>query len=49
LATAFDYRAFHDVVLGGKVFLPVLTARIERWIESRKAATPEGRLALSTR
>lgn len=41
LGDAFDYRAFHDVVLGGgSLPLPVLTARIERWIESRKAATP---------
>jgi uncharacterized protein (DUF885 family) len=33
-----DYRAFHDVVLGGgSVPLPVLEARVRRWIASEKA------------
>jgi len=37
LGPAFDYRAFHDVVLGGgAVPLPVLEANVRRWIETRK-------------
>lgn len=33
LGSKFDYRAFHDVVLGGgSVPLPVLQARVRRWI-----------------
>ncbi|NDC79285.1 MAG: DUF885 domain-containing protein, partial [Chitinophagia bacterium] len=40
LGEAFDYRAFHDVVLGGgSLPLPVLSARVERWIEASKAQT----------
>jgi len=37
LGPAFDYRAFHDVVLGGgAVPLPVLEANVRRWIQTRK-------------
>jgi uncharacterized protein (DUF885 family) len=40
LGSNFDYRAFHDVVLGGgSVPLPVLEARVRRWIESEKAGS----------
>ncbi|MDZ4761992.1 MAG: DUF885 domain-containing protein [Alphaproteobacteria bacterium] len=38
LGEKFDYRAFHDVVLGGgSVPLPVLEARVRRWVETQKA------------
>ena len=37
LGAKFDYRAFHDVVLGGgSVPLPVLETRVKRWIEATK-------------
>jgi uncharacterized protein (DUF885 family) len=37
LGAAFDVRAFHDALLdGGSVPLPVLEAKIERWIESQR-------------
>jgi len=37
LGDKFDYRAFHDVVLGGGALpIPVLEARVHRWIEMRK-------------
>ena len=40
LGPKFDYRAFHDVVLGGGAMpLPVLQARVRRWIEAQKSAT----------
>jgi uncharacterized protein (DUF885 family) len=40
LGPRFDYRAFHEVVLGGgSVPLPVLEARVRRWIASQKSAT----------
>jgi uncharacterized protein (DUF885 family) len=40
LGPRFEYRAFHEVVLGGgSVPLPVLEARVRRWISSRKSAT----------
>jgi uncharacterized protein (DUF885 family) len=39
LGDKFDYRKFHDVVLGGGALpLPVLQARVHRWIEREKAA-----------
>jgi len=40
LGPTFDYRAFHDVVLGGgSMPLPVLEARVRRWIAAvQKAA-----------
>jgi uncharacterized protein (DUF885 family) len=39
LGQGFDYRAFHDAVLtGGSLPLPVLEARIDRWIAARKSA-----------
>jgi uncharacterized protein (DUF885 family) len=38
LGSAFDIRAFHDVVLGdGAVTLPMLRAKVERWIASTKS------------
>ena len=38
LGSAFDLRAFHDVVLDdGPVTLPMLRAKVERWIATRKA------------
>jgi uncharacterized protein (DUF885 family) len=41
LGSRFDLRAFHDAVLsGGAVTLPVLDARIEAWIASRKGDSP---------
>jgi uncharacterized protein (DUF885 family) len=37
LGAKFDYRAFHDVVLGGgAVPLPVLESRVRRWISETK-------------
>ena len=37
LGKDFDYRAFHDTVLGGGAMpLPVLEARVTRWIERQK-------------
>ncbi len=37
LGDKFDYRAFHDVVLsGGSLPLPVLQARVRRWIAAQK-------------
>ena len=37
LGDAFDIRAFHDeVLLPGAMPLPVLDARINRWIEAQK-------------
>ena len=36
LGNAFDLRAFHDAVLeNGSIPLPVLEARIDRWIEEQ--------------
>jgi uncharacterized protein (DUF885 family) len=38
LGPRFDYRAFHEVVLGGgSVPLPVLEGRVRRWIASQKS------------
>jgi uncharacterized protein (DUF885 family) len=40
LGPKFDYRAFHDVVLGGgSVPLPVLEARVRRYIEASREAS----------
>jgi len=37
LGEKFDLRAFHDTVLdSGSIPLPVLEAKIDRWIESRR-------------
>jgi uncharacterized protein (DUF885 family) len=37
LGAKFDYRAFHDVVLGGgSVPLPVLEGRVRRWIDASR-------------
>jgi len=39
LGAKFDYRRFHDVVLGGgSQPLPVVEASVKRWIASQKAA-----------
>ena len=39
LGPKFDYRAFHDVVLtGGGLPLPVLEARLRRWMLAQKTA-----------
>jgi uncharacterized protein (DUF885 family) len=38
LGDKFDYRKFHDVVLGGGALpLPVLQARVHRWIAAQKS------------
>jgi uncharacterized protein (DUF885 family) len=37
LGSDFDIKTFHDTVLGsGALPMPVLQAKIERWIESLK-------------
>ena len=39
LGDKFDYRTFHDTVLGGGALpLPVLQAKVRRWIEAQKKA-----------
>ena len=39
LGPAFDYRRFHDVVLGGgSLPLPVLESRVRRWIAQQSPA-----------
>jgi uncharacterized protein (DUF885 family) len=41
LGSAFDIRGFHDVVLNdGPVTLPMLRAKVERWIAEEKAGGP---------
>ena len=43
LGDKFDYRAFHDVVLGGGALpLPVLEGRVKRWIEKVKTPVAAG-------
>jgi len=38
LGNDFDYRGFHDTVLGGgAVPLPILEARVMRWVDSVKS------------
>lgn len=38
LGDKFDYRTFHDAVLGGGALpIPVLEAKVRRWIEKQKA------------
>jgi uncharacterized protein (DUF885 family) len=37
LGERFDIRVFHDTVLGGGALpMPVLQAKVRRWIEARK-------------
>jgi uncharacterized protein (DUF885 family) len=39
LGARFDYRAFHEVLLGGGALpLPVLETRVDRWVEQAKRA-----------
>ena len=39
LGDKFDIRKFHDTVLGGGALpMPVLEAKVRRWIEAEKAA-----------
>jgi uncharacterized protein (DUF885 family) len=39
LGAKFDYRTFHDTVLGGGALpIPVLQAKVRRWIERQKSA-----------
>lgn len=39
LGAKFDYRTFHNTVLGGGALpIPVLEAKVRRWIEKQKAA-----------
>jgi uncharacterized protein (DUF885 family) len=39
LGDKFDYRTFHDTVLGGgSLPIPVLEAKVHRWIDAQKAA-----------
>jgi uncharacterized protein (DUF885 family) len=41
LGDKFDIRKFHDTVLGGGPLpMPVLEAKVRRWIETEKAAAP---------
>lgn len=43
LGDKFDYRAFHDTVLGGGALpLPVLEMRVKRWIEKVKTPVAAG-------
>ena len=37
LGDKFDYRTFHDAVLGGGALpMPVLQAKVRRWIEAQR-------------
>lgn len=41
LGPRFDYRSFHDAVLGGGAMpIPVLEGKVRRWIEQQKGAKP---------
>ena len=43
LGQSFDVRTFHDLVLGaGAVPMPMLHARVERWIEGQLASSTAG-------
>lgn len=43
LGDKFDYRTFHDTVLGGgSLPMPVLQAKVRRWIETQTAAPAAG-------
>jgi uncharacterized protein (DUF885 family) len=42
LGAKFDYRSFHDAVLGGGALpLPVLEAKVRRWIEREQRVSHE--------
>jgi uncharacterized protein (DUF885 family) len=46
LGDKFDYRTFHDTVLGGGALpMPVLQAKVRRWIEAQKAAPAAAKAA----
>jgi uncharacterized protein (DUF885 family) len=43
LGDKFDYRSFHDTILGGGALpIPVLEAKVRRWIEKQKIEKQKG-------